>query len=177
MAVAATLNLPGQPTSGSAEFLPLGGDGLVAPIGCYMADLQLAGDASSGNCTLTINLDPRYTNLIAFINVTVASAAAAGDFSIRMEALESGPLPNVQIVGTFPHIANQTGPNAAFLWYPPPIYYIQNGNIRFITVNIDATETYQIVAQIYCFHPEVTRRTPLPILQWNVPGVSAPAAV
>lgn len=177
MAVSATLNLPAQPALGGVEFMPLGGDGLVAPIGCYLADLQLAGDAGGGNATLTMNLDPRYTNLIAFINLTVSSAAAAPDFNLRIEAVDGGVGPNVLIVGTFPHITATSGPNAAFLWFPPPIYYIQNGNIRFVTVNVDVTEKYQLVAQIYCFHPEVTRRTPLPVLQMNVPGVSAPAAV
>ncbi len=158
-------------------FSPLGGDGLGAPLGCYLTDLQLVGDASVGTATLTVNFDPRYTNLLAFVNVTAASTTASPDMNLRMEAVDAGPGPNVTIVGSMPQITLSTTPNAAFLWFPPPIYYIQNGSVRFVTNNIDATETYQIVLQIYCFHPEVTRRTPLPVLQWNVPGVSAPASV
>ncbi len=177
MAVALTLTLPAQPTDGTSTFTPLGGNGTQSPIGCYFTNMQLAGDASSGNAVLTMNLDPRYTNLIAFINMTAASAAVATDFQCRIEAVDGSVLPNVVIVGTMPHIANQTSPNAAFLWYPPPIYFIQNGSIRFITDNVDATEVYELTVQIYCFHPEVTRLTPLPMLQWNVPGVSAPASV
>lgn len=177
MSVAVVTSLPTQPASGVSEFLPLGGDGLVAPIGCYLVNTQIVGDAGGGTATVTLNLDPRYTNLVAWVNLVVSSAAAAPEFHCRIEAVADTPPPNVVICGTLPFVAAFTSPNAAFLWYPPPVYWIQNGSIRFTTDNVDATETYELVAQIYCFHPEVTRVTPLPVLQWNVPGVSAPAAI
>ncbi len=177
MAVSATLTLPGQPPAGVSTFSPLGGAGLSSPIACYLSSVAVVGDASSGNATCTINMDPRYCNLVAFVNVDVSSAAGAGDFQIRMESITAGPGPTVNILGTLPQTSAFISPNASFLWYPPPIYWVQEGTLRFTTPNVDVTETYTMVAQIYCFHPEATRRTPLGILQMNVPGVSAPAAV
>lgn len=176
MAVSATLTLPGQPASGNSIFEPLGGDGTRAPLGCYQSSVAVAGDAGGGNATLTINFDPRYTNLCAWINLTVASAAAAPDFQCRLHGGTGTITPDVHVVGTMPHQAVET-PNAAFLWFPPPLYFIQLGQIRMSVLNVDVTETYTLITQIYCFHPEVTRITPLPLLQLNVPGVSAPAAV
>lgn len=152
----------------------MGGNGTQAPIGCYLTKLSVVGDAGGGTATVILSLDPRYTNLVAFINVMVASAAAAPDFHIEMN--DGVAEPSVIIAGTMPHTAIETT-NASFLWFPPPIYYQQNGRLTGTFVNVDATETYSIFAQIYCFHPEVLRITPLPLLQMNVPGVSAPASI
>lgn len=173
MSVSATLQLPGQPAKGSSRFTPLGGDGTRAPLGCYLVDLQIDGDASSGEATLTINLDRRYTNLIALMNPSATSTSAGPEFHLSM-AQQTGS--DIVVLGTMPQIALETI-NAAFLWYPPPIYYVQEGRARLVMANTDATEDYRLFAQIYCFHPEVTRITPLPMLQWNVPGVSAPVSV
>ncbi len=176
MSVAATVTLPAQPAAGGTAFIPLGGNGQAAPLGCYQADVSVTGDAGGGTATLTMTLDTRYTNLIAFVNATVSSAAAAPDFALKVDGGIGTTPASVIVVGTMPHQGVDTI-NAAFLWYPPPVYYIQGGRIRYVTDNVDATEAYRLNCQIYCFHPEATRLTPLPFLQWNVPGVSAPAAI
>lgn len=179
MAVTATIQLPNQPAVGGAEFLPLGGDGTTAPLGCYLVTIGVVGDAGGGNANLAINLDRRYTNLIAWANpqVAVATAAPIMQLGIRATGGVTGT-GDPTIVGTMPHDhAVFANPTSSFLWYPPPIYYVQRGSVHFTTANIAATETYTLVAQIYCFHPEVTRITPLSWLQQNVPGVSAPVSV
>ncbi len=173
MAVSVTLSLPAQPALGASRFTPLGGDGRTAPLGCYLTDLQLAGDASGGAATLTINLDRRYTNLTAIMNPSATSTNSAPDFHVSMTQLTGS---DVVVLGTMPQTALETI-NAAFLWYPPPIYYVQEGRLRLVMANTDATEVYRLFVQVYCFDPEITRITPLPVLQWNVPGVSAPAAL
>ncbi len=174
MSVSASLTLPAQPAVGVSRFTPLGGDGTSAPLGCYLTTLSVVGDASAGTATVILALDARFTNLIAFIDATVASAAAAPDFHLAIN--DGVQNPSVIVTGTMPHTAIETT-NASFLWYPPPLYWIQNGRCTGTYVNVDATETYSITLQVYVFHPEVTRITPLPFLQWNVPGVSAPAAI
>lgn len=146
---------------------------MAAPLGCYLTDLQVDGDASSGVATLTINLDRRYTNLVALVNPSATSVDSAPEFHVSMAQVTGS---DIVVVGTMPKVAIETI-NTAFLWFPPPIYYVQEGRVRLVMANTDATEDYRLFAQIYCFHPEATRRTPLPILQWNVPGVSAPAAI
>ncbi len=176
MSVASTVTLPAQPVLGNTELLPLGGAGVSAPHGCYVVRNSIVGDASGGIATLTINMDPRYTNLTAWVNARVSVDAAAGDFAIFLQpnATKEG----VQIVGTIPQIATTSaGVNAAFLWYPPPLYYRGGGFLQCVFPNVGAGETYTLSAQFYTFVIDVTQRSPLPILQFNVPGVSAPAAV
>ncbi len=179
MAVSSTVAIPAQPGAGLIEFLPLGGDGRVAPLGCYMADVQLAGDASGGLASISLTLDPRYTNLVAFINVRATSTSAAPEFfvDIRSNAAATG-VSGVQIVGTMPQSSMAgLGPNASFLWYPPPIYYPGEGHLSLTMVNTDATEVYSLVAEVYCFDIDIRKLTPLYLMQLNVPGVSAPAAI
>ncbi len=178
MAVSSTVTLPAQPTVGESAFTPLGGDGKLAPLGCYLTRINVVGDASGTTATLQINLDPRYTNLVAWVLVGAQAMAAAGEFEVRLLDQAVPSVPTIDIVGTLPHVAEATFVNnASFLWYPPPVYFQQKGIIQSIVVNIDATETYKLTAQIYCFDANVLRLAPLPFLQWNVPGVSAPAAI
>lgn len=178
MAVTTTVAIPDQPATGVIEFLPLGGNGKVAPLGCYMVDVQLAGDASGGLATINVELDPRYTNLVAFYSAKVDSAATAPDFfmDIRANAAATG-FAGPSIVGTMPHTTIITLGNASFLWYPPPIYYPRGGHISLTMTNVDATEVYAVVAEVYCFDSDVRSLAPLYLLQLNVPGVSAPASI
>ncbi len=170
--------MPAQPTIGESAFTPLGGNGQSAPLGCYMTRINVVGDASGGTATLQMNLDTRYTNLVAWVLVGAQAMAAAGEFEIRLIDAATPSVPTIDIVGTLPHVSEAVFVNnASFLWYPPPVYFQQKGIIQSVVVNVDATETYKLTAQIYCFDSNVLRLTPLALLNWNVPGVSAPAAI
>lgn len=176
MSVSTEVILPAQPTIGNTELLPLGGDGKAAPHGCYVVRAEVDGDAGGGSAQVTITLDSRYTNLVAWVNVGINVDAAAGDFVCVLQPGDGNE--GVTIVGTIPQVATTVATrNAAFLWYPPPIYYRQKGQILVRFLNVSATEDYVLAAQIYTFDPNVTQLAPLPILQLNVPGVSAPASV
>lgn len=177
MAVTTTVTLPAQPAQGVMTYVPLGGDGRSAPLGCYFVRAEIDGDAGGGNATCIINFDERYTNLVAYANYVIQADAAAGDFVIRLSKSSNiSALTNV--VGTIPQVAGTTATdNAAFLWYPPPIYFQGDGSCVAIAPNVGVNETYKLTAEVYVFDIDVRRLTPLPILQLNVPGVSAPAAV
>lgn len=179
MSVSSFVTLPAQPASGQSKFIPLGGDGSTSPLGCYLVELDLAGDAGGGTHLNGIIGDPRYTNLFAFGNAKVTSAAAAPDFLITLSDFSSGTQnqePEISVVGSMPQTATGA-PNATFLWYPPPIYYQGVGVMQFIGPNVDVTETYTLYCEVYCFDINVKRLYPLNLLQLVVPGVSAPASV
>ncbi len=178
MAVAEAVVIPAQPTTGRTVYTPLGGNGVSAPHSCYLVQLAVTGDASAGLSTLSIQGDARFTNLFAWINPKTGASAGANDFALLLEETAGSTVPASFICGTMPQVAAATfGTNASFLWYPPPVYFKGNGRIQAQQPNVGAGETYFLAAQIYCFNIDVAQRTPLPLLQWNVPGVSAPAAV
>lgn len=180
MSLSSTVSLPAQPAAGRSEYIALGGDGKTAPMGCYFSRIQLVGDAGGGSITLHINLDPRFTNLVAVVNASVDGAAAAPEFSIVLTPdTVSSSRSQMTVCGTAPFVTDATSftDNAAFLWYPPPIYYQQEGQVAFATANVSASELYKLTIEVYVFDSDVRRLTPLSILQMNVPGVSAPAAI
>lgn len=177
MSVASLTTLPGQPPSGTSRFQPLGGNGKQAPHSCYVVESDLVGDAGAGVASVQIQFDERYTNLLAWANCRIAVDAGAGDFALSLGHTSTDP-EVVQVVGTIPQVATSViTSNAAFLWYPAPLYFRGDGFIQFRLPNVAATETYTLAVQIYCFDIDVVQLAPLGILQWNVPGVSAPVAV
>ncbi len=176
MSVSSSVVLPAQPPIGLTTLLPLGGDGTFSPHSCYVARIQVVGDVSGGTATLEITGDQRFTNLVAWVNIRTLVAAAATDFQIRIQPTSGEE--GVQVVGTMPQVPTTlVAANASFLWYPPPLYHPGTGFIDCKQVNVGTGETYQMVVQIYCFDIDIRRLTPLPFLQQNVPGVSAPAAI
>ncbi len=179
LSVSVTTVLPAQPAQGQTTFVPLGGDGRSAPLGCYFCRTEVDGDASGGTAAITIEFDTRYTNLVAYANLVIKADAAAGDFTISLSNtnLVSTPATSV-IVGTIPQIATGVSTeNSAFLWYPPPLYHQGEGIIFMKVLNVGVLETYELIVEVLCFDIDVRRLTPLPLLQLNVPGVSAPAAI
>ncbi len=177
MSVSDECFLPGQPAgTGTAQFIALGGDGKVAPLGCWVVEFELAGDAGGGTASVNLTMDPRYTNVLAIANFVARSSAAAADFYWTLQDRLSNVQGIWEICGTAPHISSfQT--TSAFLWYPPPLLFSGSGFIQGITANIDATETYVWTYQIYVFDIDVRRLLPLPYIMQNFPGVSAPAAI
>ncbi len=179
MAVSSSVTLPANPTAGETLYIPLGGDGRSAPLGCYFCRVDLAGDASGGGALITINFDQRYTNLVAYANLRIQADAAAGDFSMQVVATSAAATADrVQIVGTIPQVATAvTGDNGGFLWYPAPIFFQGRGSCLAQVPNVGALETYKLTVEVLCFDIDIRRLTPLPLLMLNVPGVSAPAAI
>ncbi len=180
MSVSINNTLPAQPSQGRTEFIPLGGDGRQAPLGCYLCRLEVDGDAGAGSAVLTLTLDVRYTNLVAVIQPAVEAAAGAPEMDLVLSPDSvASTRPQFNVVGTMPQVTAATsfGDNASFLWYPPPVYFSQEGLVAFATANVGALETYKLTVEVYVFHPDVRQLTPLPFLQMNVPGVSAPASI
>ncbi len=175
MSVTEVVQLPGQPTLGSSVWVPLGGDGVTAPLGYFDVDARLVGDASGGTASISIDFDPRYTNLCAWANAKVIADTAAGDFALHLtpDAVTNG----VTVVGTFPGVAEALfATNSCYLWYPPPIFYAGDGRVRLFTDNVDATETYSLTACIFMYARDVRNRMNMTWLHQLIPSTTAPVA-
>lgn len=164
MAVSTSVTLPAQPAAGDTTFQPLGGNGTTAPLGSYIVEAQIAGDASGGNATVTINGDPRYTNVFAWLDALIDTDAAAGEFMLTISrgggSLEAPP----RIMGTIPHVATGlAATNASFLWYPPVMLYNQAGSAAAQFPNVGVLETYILRLQSFVFNDNVQQ---LAAYQW-----------
>lgn len=175
MSVVSTVTLPAQPTVGSTRWVPLGGDGVTAPLGYFDVNSRVVGDAGAGTAQLAVHFDPRYTSLCAWANIAVLADTAAGNFAIQL-------LPNLTssgliVVGTLPGVAEAfTSTNSAYLWYPPPVFHAGNGVVRVFFPNVDATETYELTTQIFAYDRDVRNRMNMTWLHQLIPSTSAPTA-
>jgi len=177
VAVAVTVVLPAQPATGAGTlFTPFGGDGRSAPLGVYDVDAFVVGDASGGNAVVNIDFDARYTNLLSFAQAGVLADTAAGEFQLQLSD-NTVFIPNVRIVGTLPGVTEGfVTPNSVFLWYPPPLFLTGAGRISATFVNVDATETYDLAAQIYVFDRNVRQISPAQLLNMvRITANSVPA--
>lgn len=175
MAVTSSVILPAQPDAGVVSWVPLGGDGVTAPLGYYEVDLQLVGDASGGNATINITFDGRYTNLLSWANLKIFDDTAAGEFSVDLT--RSAAFNGLHQVGTYPGITEAVVTvNSAWLWYPPPLFFAGDGRLRVIQVNVDATETYVVQAQVFAYDRDVRNRFNMTWLHQITPSTNAVTA-
>ncbi len=175
MAVTSEITLPAQPGIGVVTWVPLGGDGVTAPIGYYDVVNQVVGDASGGNATCSVIFDGRYTSLLAWANPKIFADAAAGEFS--MDLTRSSAFNGLNVVGTFPGVAEAfVTANSSYLWYPPPIFFAGDGRVRFNALNVDATETYVLQCQVFAYDRNVRNRMNMTWLHQLIPSTNAPVA-
>jgi len=177
MSVSNTVILPAQPTLGIGTlFTPFGGDGRSAPLGVYDVDVRVVGDAGAGTASLTIQYDNRYTMLCSYCMAYVNADTAAGEFSLQLTDTDISQ-PNVHIVGTLPGVAEAfQGQNSVYLWFPPPIWLSGAGTVVASYLNVDATETYGLSAQIYAFDRNVRQIAAAQWLNLVRVGVNSPVA-
>ncbi len=176
MSVTEAVVLPAQPTIGATIWVPLGGDGVTAPIGYYDVLARIVGDAGGGVAQVSIGFDSRYTSLLAYANVGVLADTAATEFVIQTER-SSTALTGIQVNGTMPFTLEASfGQNSSYLWFPPPIFYAGDGQVRFFTPNVDATESYHMTAQVFVYNRDVRNRMNMTWLHQITPSTNAPTA-
>lgn len=151
------------------------GTGYMSPLGEYFADIRVVMDASGGTATVTTVLDPRYTNVVAFINAHIIGSATAVEYFVSVQAAASST--GVSVVGTFPLIdSSRTSLNNSLLWYPPALWFPQSGTITFTVDNVDG-DTLLCRSQVLVFDSDVRNKVPLNVLMLNLPAQGATTPV
>lgn len=160
MAVTEIIALGDQPVTGEIRYVPLAGDGYTAPHSMYIANIDLAQDASGGVIAIRVTRDPRWEHLVGVMAFTNTNTTAAkSQFDITNDA--SGPF---FIVAGTP--VTLPGGTQSGVWVPPPIINPQSFNIR--AANVD-TFTLTYAALIYNFRIDASKRIPLSVLLASVP--------
>ncbi len=169
MSVASSVTLPAQPTVGATVFRVLGGDGMFAPIGEYVVDMGIVGDAGGGVASLTVEGDPRFCNVFRWLNPAITASAAAADFSLQLLQTTSSIEAPAVVTGTMPFIAAAISTlNSSLLHYPPIMFYPGNGAVVFTTDNVGVLETYRLRLQCLVFDINAPQRVPLSWLMQNM---------
>jgi len=168
MSVQEVFTLPNQPSDGTVEFIPLGGDGFTSPIGFYqLRDIQLAGDASGGSAQFLVTMDDRYVSLVSFVTGQVVQATGA-DVDFRW-FLSGTFIATVIESGTDVNPSSTLGDTPGHTWFPPPLLLPGGGAVGTATIrwpNVN-TEIYDISAHIFLFNIRVREFTQLGPLFWS----------
>ena len=166
MAVSTQVNLPAQPTTGQVVQTPLGGGGILAPHLETIVEMVLLGDATGGDSTHTIQLDPRYASMVSYC-FGMSGAGTAIDMIFE---IFRGDLTDLRHVANLESTTLQ--PNA-YVWSPPAL--ILSGQpgaiapiVRMRSPNVDSVNTTFSVL-IYNFVKNVRELTPLSILFASLP--------
>ena len=156
--------LPAQPASGKSTYIPLGGNGFLAPHSAYyVSNFKVDGDASAGTATLSIYTDPRYACLCSLVQAEGLSAAADAEYHFSLWG-KNDEITLTQ-VGTSPVIAFEGVWRRS--WSPPPLMDFERVSVNLS--NIDATEDYRLSAVIYNFDIAAPHKIPLPQLFASLP--------
>ena len=178
MTVAETVTLPGQPTVGAIEYVPLGGDGFTAPHSVADFRVGLDGDASGGYGQIRVRPDARFVSLFAEVCI-YADPAWGVAWDYRLDLTESGASSVAIVVTgrTSAHVglAGLTVQESA-LWTPPAALLVNDDAagtgspyVQGFTVNPGAGFTTYLTGKVYQFDRRAREVVPLPILLGSVP--------
>lgn len=162
------ITLPGQPVSGQVTFVPLGGDGFVAPKFAYaIKDFLLTGDATGTFVQHTVLMDERWCALIAYVSFNISQATSAdADFQIT---ISSGRSASIQASGSAHAVDSSVSTlEVRHTFQPTPLVLPGAGDtarLRMQVLNVD-TDVVRLSAYIYLFDVRVRETTPMGPLLW-----------
>jgi len=169
LSVSEATNLTAQPASGigSISYLPLGGNGFLAPHSAYLASVGITCDASGGTAELILLRDDRFQHLVQFMQLRLVASTA------RLYELTIGKATSISATDVTTRVQGITrvGPagNTTAHWDPPPIFDVTR--LQTSTVNTD-TVVVTLTALIYNFDIRADKQVPLNVLLENVPRAS-----
>lgn len=162
MAKTETIDLPNQPAeNGSIDFIPLGGNGLVAPHSAFYGSVNLVGNATGGLITITVNRDPRFEHVVAFLACDKLQEAAAGfRFSIGR------PSTTIHNEGVT-KASGMSGDEFTSIIYAP-VAMIDATHWVVRMTNVDTVEV-RFKFLVYNFNIQASLKAPLPVLLASLP--------
>lgn len=118
MTVTASVQLPDQPTTGAVRTKALGGNGLISPHSETLVQVSSTGDAGGGVNRIYIRMDPRYVQLVAYVELTYAGAAADTpvDMSLTSSSTFQFGAQRLMLLVDAPDSGSMRA-----LWTPPPL--------------------------------------------------------
>jgi len=163
VAVLQQVILPAQPTNGTVEYVPLGGDGYTAPHGAYLVkSMELAGDASAGKAQNAVIMDARFCSLLSYATLQIVQATPA-DADFRMvfgTSIDQGAE-----TATATTLSTVT---VSRTWRPVPLIQPGGGaapTLFILAENVNGDD-YFLDALIYVFNIRAREIGPLGYLLW-----------
>ncbi len=168
MSVVEAFTLPGQPTTGSAEYVALGGNGYSAPFAAYsVSDAAVTGDAGGGNQRVVITMDVRYVALVAFVSFNMSQVTAAdADYRLFITADPATATIAENAVATKIN-ATVSSITIGKTIVPPAVLLPagKSSSVELRVLNVD-TDVMRLSTLIYLFRHDVRQVAPIGPLLW-----------
>lgn len=162
MSVVREFTLPAQPAAGEIQFVPLGGDGWIAPQSCYVGDVQATGTASGGHIHLQVLRDPRFEHIVQFLSLESSSITA---IQFRFDFFRTLDVA-IHNVGTSQIAVPSGRVLACQIWSPPPL--VDPVKWAGSTDNVD-TELVKFKFVAYNFNIRASEKVPLGVMYQSLP--------
>lgn len=166
IAVSQTVTLPAQPTVGTVNYIPLGGNGYTAPHAAYsISGFAVTGATGGGAAALRVNLDPRFCSLVGFVFFQNIQATPA-DAEFRM-FIDGGGSPAQVDAGDITSVGTVSAASLNHTWNPTPIVLFgpRAPIIGVDLLNVDA-DVISMNTMIYLFNINARQATPMGPLLW-----------
>jgi len=162
-------------------FVPLAGDGIVAPFAMYATTQTVVMDASGGLASAIISLDSRYCSMVTVLGWTVAGAAADVEYAISISRAPNGQSAAVGVHGTLENttLGAALAVSVRGFWSPPAmILGPGDGSNPAIGLNLDNIDGDTLVfdTQILLWDINVRNLTPWQVLAAAMPGSGSVSA-
>lgn len=168
MSVSSIQSLP----TADAAYIPLGGDGFIAPIAMYNFDHSETGDASAGKVQIALVMDQRYTSIIRFITLGIRQgtpAAADVRYLIGQAANQQSVRIGVTLIAQF--VAATLNIETVVSSWVPPAQILPDSNGSSPRFDVEAenvlNDVYRVSAQILLFNINAREKVPLSVLMAN----------
>ncbi len=162
-----TLTLPQNPTVGTVDYVPLGGDGFQAPFAAYsVRDFEQTGDAGGGTITFSIDVDERFCSYVSWLSF-IGRLATVADAEYRVFSSADRHAQASEVKNA--RASSVLGSNeVSEVWRPPGVILPgsgSNASFGLIIENI-LNDVWRVSAHIYLFNVRVRELTPMGPLLW-----------
>ncbi len=161
MSVSSILQLKDQPANGTAEYIPLGGDGWTSPQSVWMIDSEVTGDATGGTNTISVVRDERFSNICPFMMIQTDGGSVLALFRLFVGS-------PVRAAHVGPTIASAT--ESFLMWIPPLVMASRSWSVQ--VPNVD-TEVIKFKLNIYNYRIRAPEEVPLDKLLASMPSSAA----
>lgn len=169
MTVHTSVQLPNQPTGGSLDFHPLGGNGFASPQSVYHGKIESTGDATGGLHQLYVRFDPRYSQLVSELIVGCGGISADVNVNLLIAETSGSHLSVRRLLKNYD--IGTLGEDGLVSWSPVPLVISAGADtdsealpfIRVSKTNVDS-ETLTMWFHIFNFDKRARELVPIETL-------------
>jgi hypothetical protein len=126
-------------------------------------------DGSAGFLTLGLTFDPKWSSVLAWVNIEITNVLVTKKVSVRLQTGEHVAMGSLLVVDPLIPGLGSVGAHAPVMWNPPPQLLFSPGipnwtnNLQLICTNVDG-EDVEMHVTLYNFKKDAGKVVPLNLI-------------